>query len=100
MDFSEVDQLPAALQKVVTYQHLSNGQILFHRNEKSRAIYAVKSGQIRLLHYTKSGQTISHYTVHAGEICAEVVLFLDAYTCSAIAEEATQVLAFESFLRL
>lgn len=94
MNFSEIDQLPAALQAVVTYQNLSNGQVLFHRNEESRAIYAVKSGQVRLLHYTKSGQSISHYAVHAGEICAEVALFLDAYTCSAIVEEPTQVLVF------
>lgn len=94
MNFSEVDQLPAALRKVATYQHLSNRQILFNRNEASQAIYAVRSGQIRLLHYTKSGQSISHYAVRSGEICAEVALFLDAYTCSAIAEEPTQVLVF------
>jgi CRP/FNR family transcriptional regulator, dissimilatory nitrate respiration regulator len=94
MDFSEIEQLPTALQAVAKYQHLSTGQILFHRNEKSQAIYAVKSGQIRLLHYTMSGQSISHYTVHTGEICAEVALFLDTYTCSAIVEEPTQVLVF------
>ncbi|NEQ26592.1 MAG: Crp/Fnr family transcriptional regulator [Microcoleus sp. SIO2G3] len=94
MDFSEIDQLPAALQAVVTYQDLSNGQVLFHRNEESRAIYALKSGQVRLLHYTKSGQSISHYAVYAGEICAEVALFLNTYTCSAIVEEPTQVLVF------
>lgn len=94
MDFSEIDQLPAALQAVATYQNLSNGQVLFHRNEPAKAIYAVKSGQVRLLHYTKSGQAISHYTVYVGEICAEVALFLDTYTCNAIAEEPTQVLVF------
>jgi len=94
MNFSEVDQLPAALRKVATYQHLSNGQVLFHRNEDSQAIYAVKSGQIRLLHYTKSGQSVSHYTIRSGEICAEVALLSNAYTCSAIAEEPTQVLVF------
>lgn len=94
MDFSEIDQLPVSLQAAVTRQHLSKGQILFHRGEEPKIIYVVKSGQIRLLHYTANGQSISHYTVQEGEICAEVVLFLDAYTCSAIAEEPTQVLAF------
>lgn len=102
MDFSEINQLPAALQAVVTYQNLSNGQALFHRNEVSKAVYAVKSGQIRLLHYTKSGQAISHYTIYAGEICAEIALFLNTYTCSAIAEEPTQVLVFpkQEFLNM
>ena len=94
MDFSEIDQLPTALRTVAKEQYLSTGQVLFHQNEDTQAIYAVKTGQIRLLHYTMSGQSISHYAVHAGEICAEVALFLDTYTCTAIVEEPTQVLVF------
>jgi CRP-like cAMP-binding protein len=94
MDFSKIDQLPIALQKVASCKNFSKGQILFQRNEPSQVIYAVKTGRIRLLNYTKSGQTISHYTIHSGELCAEIALFLDAYACSAIAEEATQVLVF------
>lgn len=94
MNFSELDQLPTALQTVVTHQHLSSGQVLFHRNEAVRSIYIVRSGRIRLLHYTQEGQAISRYAVHAGEVCAEIVLFLDAHTCSAIAEEPTQVWVF------
>ncbi len=94
MGFSEIDQLPAALQEVATYQQFAEGQFLFHRNEPAQTLYAVKTGRIRLLHFTQSGQSISHYTIYAGELCAEVVLFLDVYACSAIAEEFTQVLAF------
>ena len=94
MNLSELDQLPTALQAVVNYQHVSKGQVLFHRQEESRVIYTVKTGRVRLLHYTSSGQAISHYAVNAGEICAAVALFLDIYTCSAVAEETTQVLAF------
>ncbi|MEH2465410.1 Crp/Fnr family transcriptional regulator [Nostoc sp.] len=94
MNFLELDQLPTALQAVVTHQHLSNGQILYHRNEAVRSIYVVRSGRIRLLHYTQEGEAISRYTIHVGEVCAEIALFLDAHTCSAIAEEPTQVLVF------
>jgi CRP/FNR family transcriptional regulator, dissimilatory nitrate respiration regulator len=101
MDFSDINQLPSVLQASTTYQTLEKGQVLFHRNAEVQAIYAVKSGQIRLLHYTQSGQSISHYTVSAGELCAEVALFLEAYACSAIAEAPTQVLAFpkQAFLK-
>lgn len=94
MDFSELDQLPADLQTAMTYRDLANGQILFQRSEEAHAIYAVKTGQIRLLNYTQSGQSISHYTIQVGDICAETALFRDAYTCSAIAEAPTQVLVF------
>lgn len=94
MNFADLDQLPAALQAAITYQQVSKGQVLFHRNAESRAIYVVQSGQVRLLLYTKSGQSISHYTIRPGEICDEVSLFQNTYTCSAIAEEQTQVLTF------
>jgi CRP-like cAMP-binding protein len=94
MNFAEIDQLPSTLQAVATHQTLSVGDVLFHRNKESQAIYAIKSGQVCLLHYTESGQSISHYAVYAGEMCAEIALFLDAYTCSAVVEEPTQVLAF------
>ena len=102
MIFSEIDQLPTALRAVVMYQHLAKGHVLFHRNEESRAVYAVKTGTVRLLHYTESGQSISHYAIHVGEIFAEVALFLDTHTCTAIAEEPTQVLAFpkQAFLNI
>ncbi len=79
MNFSGIDQLPATLKSVDTYQHFAKGQVLFHRNQKTRVIYAVRAGQVWLVHYTQSGQSISHYTVHSEEICAEVALFLDTF---------------------
>ncbi|MCU0569297.1 MAG: Crp/Fnr family transcriptional regulator [Oculatellaceae cyanobacterium Prado106] len=94
MDFSEINQLPPPLQSAATYQFLTKGQILFNRNEQAERIYAVKSGQIRLLHHTQTGQVIQHYVVQPGELCAEVILFLDRYTCCAIAETDTEVVAF------
>lgn len=92
MNFSDIDQLPPVLQTAASYKTLVNEQILFHRSAEADAIYAVKSGRVRLLHYTQSGQSISHYAVYSGELCAEVALFLDTYSCSAIAEEPTEVI--------
>lgn len=94
MNFSDLDQLPAALQTVVSQQTLTVGQPLFHKGEPAKAVYAIQSGRIRLLHYTESGQIVNHYQVNPGELCAEVVLFIDAYACTAIVEEPTQVLVF------
>ena len=92
MNFSDIDQLPPPLRAVATYRTLNNEQTLFHRDAEASAIYAVKSGQIRLLHYTQDGHPISHYAVYRGELCAEAALFLGTYTCNALAEEPTQVL--------
>ncbi|MCY7274480.1 MAG: Crp/Fnr family transcriptional regulator [Phormidesmis sp. CAN_BIN44] len=62
--------------------------------EVATTLFAVKTGRIRLLHYTESGQVVNHYQVIVGEVLAEVILFLDRYACSAIAEERTEVLVF------
>jgi CRP/FNR family transcriptional regulator, dissimilatory nitrate respiration regulator len=100
MDFSDFDQLPESLQSVVKHQVLQAGEHLFHLGEVSTAMYAIKTGRIRLLHYTERGQIVNHYQVTVGQVLAEVVLFIDDYACTAITEEPTEVLVFpkQSFL--
>ncbi|MBW4528808.1 MAG: Crp/Fnr family transcriptional regulator [Phormidium tanganyikae FI6-MK23] len=94
IDFSNFDQLPIQLQSVLTYQVLEAREHLFHLGEIATTLFAIKAGRIRLLHYTESGQIVNHYQVMVGEVLAEVILFLDHYACSAIAEERTEVLVF------
>ncbi|MBD1848003.1 Crp/Fnr family transcriptional regulator [Cyanobacteria bacterium FACHB-63] len=94
IDFSNVDQLPIQLQSVLTYQVLETGEHLFHQGEVATTLFAIKTGRVRLLHYTESGQVLNHYQVMVGEVLAEVILFLDHYACSAIAAERTEVLVF------
>lgn len=94
MNFSAFDQLPEALQTIVSQQTLTVGQSLFHAGEPADAIFTLQSGRIRLLHYTESGQIVNHYQVNPGELCTELVLFIDAYACTAIVEEPSQVLVF------
>jgi CRP/FNR family transcriptional regulator, dissimilatory nitrate respiration regulator len=94
IDFSNVAQLPTQLQSVLTYQILETGEHLFHAGEVAATLFAIKTGRVRLLHYTESGQVVNHYQVMVGEVLAEVILFLDHYTCSAIAAERTEVLVF------
>lgn len=101
MNFSNFDQLPTALQTVVTQQTLTIGQALFHKGEPADTVFVIQFGRIRLLHYTESGQIVNHYQVNPGELCAELVLFIETYACTAIAEELTQVLVFpkQAFLK-
>ncbi|KAM3098223.1 Crp/Fnr family transcriptional regulator [Phormidesmis sp. 146-12] len=94
IDFSNFDQLPIQLQSVLTYQVLQPGEHLFHAGEVAATLYAIKTGRVQLLQYTESGQVVNHYPVIVGEVLAEVILFLDRYTCSAIAAERTEVLVF------
>jgi CRP/FNR family transcriptional regulator, dissimilatory nitrate respiration regulator len=95
-----LSQLPVDLQVQVTYNELATGETLFHEGDPAQAIFVVETGQVQLLHYTESGQVVSHYSVQAGDFFAEVALFSDIYICTAIATQPTRVIVIpkESFL--
>jgi CRP/FNR family transcriptional regulator, dissimilatory nitrate respiration regulator len=96
-----LEQLPVNLRKAITYQDLAAQQILFYQNDPSKAIFAVDSGQIKLIHYTEAGKTVNHYVIQPGEYFAEVALFNEVYVCSAIAEIPSRIISFpkEIFLK-
>lgn len=85
------EQLPADLHKLIEHRELANGQILFYEGDRAQTAFWLKTGQLRLLHYTPCGQAVSHCRVRAGESFAEVSLFMNVYDCTAIAETASQV---------
>jgi CRP/FNR family transcriptional regulator, dissimilatory nitrate respiration regulator len=95
------EQFPVNLRKAITYQDLAAQQVLFYQNDPSKAIFAVDSGQIKLIHYTEAGKTVNHYVIQPGEYFAEVALFNEVYVCSAIAEIPSRIIAFpkEIFLK-
>jgi CRP-like cAMP-binding protein len=92
MEFLEL--VPESVRDRVSYENLVVGQNLFLEQDAAEAIYALEFGQIRLLHYTESGQTVQHYRIKAGESFAEVALFSDRYLCTAIAEVPSRVVIF------
>lgn len=88
-----IDQLPATLQALMTWKTVPAGQIVFHAGEKADLLFFLESGRVRLLQYAQTGEEINHYPVEPGEFFAEVVLFLDTYACSAIADQVSQIVA-------
>jgi len=91
MDSFKPEHLPIELQALIKYQDLADRQVLFHKGELAQAIFWLKSGQIRLLHYRIDGLAVNHYRIQAGESFAEVALFMNTYDCTAIAETASRV---------
>ncbi len=94
MNFSQLNQLPAELQAMVSFKELTAGQILFAQHEPAEAVFVLETGQIRLVNYTEDGQQINHYSVRADESFAEVALFSKCYVCTAIAVIPSRVLVF------
>lgn len=84
--------MPVELQNQIVRRELATGEHLFNEGDAANAIYYLESGQVRLLNYTLSGKTVSHYSVMAGEFFAEVLMILDRCVCAAIAEEPASIL--------
>jgi CRP/FNR family transcriptional regulator, dissimilatory nitrate respiration regulator len=94
MNFLDLEKLPMQLRSIATHQTLESGEHLFYQYDPTHSLFMLQSGTIRLLRYGNDGQEIDHYRVCAGEFFAEVALFDEMHSCSAIAEEPAQVIAF------
>ena len=101
MNFARFDLLPAALKAAAYYRDLNDGEILFTQHDRAEAIFVLEVGGILLLNYIEDGGQVNHYTVKAGELFAELILFKDVYLCTAIATATARVLVLpkQPFLR-
>lgn len=86
-----IEQLPDGLRSDIRNLTLKSGQILFYQEDPVDAIFFLKSGLVRLLHYTEGGEEVNHYLVHAGEFFAEVALVLDRYACTAVVDTTSHI---------
>ncbi len=67
MNVAQLNQLPVAIQSMVSIRDLAAGQILFAQHEPAEAFFILESGHIQLLNYTEDGVQINHYGVRPGE---------------------------------
>jgi CRP/FNR family transcriptional regulator len=65
---------------------LSKGDILFHEQDPAEAMYAVVTGQMKLVRYSPSGKELLLHVVRPGETFAEAALFgAGTYPATAVA---------------
>jgi len=57
---------------------LARGEVLFHEGEPSEALYAVISGQLKLVRYSPKGRELLIHLVNPGQSFAEAALFAAA----------------------
>lgn len=86
--------LPVELQDAVTIQQIDAGQVLFQPGEQASVLYMVETGRVKLIRYTDGDETVTLEVVGAGESLAEMALFSDVYSCGAIAEARSRVVAY------
>jgi CRP/FNR family transcriptional regulator len=63
---------------------LERGEVLFHENDPAEALYAVVSGQLKLVRYSPKGRELLLHLVNPGQTFAEAALFaLGTYPATA-----------------
>lgn len=75
-------------------QQVNAGQMLFHKGDPATALFAVKTGRIRLVRYLQDGSELGLHIARAGETFAEAALFSEVYHCDAIADLPSQVVIY------
>jgi CRP/FNR family transcriptional regulator len=71
---------------------LERGEILFHEGQPSEAMFAVMSGQLKLVRYSPKGRELLIHLVHPGQTFAEAALFAGAtYPATAEAIQASRL---------
>ena len=87
-----ITELPTELQQRITKQELTTGQILFQEGDSADFMYWVESGQLKLISFTDQ-QMITHYIAEAGQSFAETAPHVNSYSCTAIADQPSRILA-------
>ena len=91
MEFLTPAQLPSNLQQQLTYRRLTTGQILFQQGEQAQSVFILESGQLRVVSFTDQ-KIINHYFVKVSENFAEIALFSETYTYTAMADIPSRVI--------
>jgi CRP-like cAMP-binding protein len=76
-------------------RNLRAGETLFRAGNRVKAVYVVSSGRMKLVRMSSSGSEVTLHRASAGESFAEPSLFSDRYHCDAIAESASELLAYD-----
>lgn len=84
--------LPAVLRKEVRVRRLDKGELVFRRGDRPRAVFAVLSGEARLVRNSTAGIEIVLQRTRCG-LLAEASLDQPRYHCDAIAAQPSELVA-------
>ncbi len=92
----------AELRNEMQLVQLSDGQILFRKDEPGDAFYIIESGNVRIFTLDEEGKEITLNTLHAGEAFGELALMDDrprSASASAIGPTILRRLSRDDFLQ-
>lgn len=98
MELLNINSLPSRLRNATASYSFVTGQRLFRQGDRSSNFYIVQSGRIKLVRHTIEDRTIIVQVARRGESLGENVLNANIYSCTAIAEVASIVIAYPQAL--
>ncbi len=82
---------PALAGVTAELQTVAAGATVFRQGDRSRGIFLLLAGSVRLQRVTPDGTAVTLHQVRAGETFAEASLFSDRYHCDAVAVTQSRV---------
>jgi CRP-like cAMP-binding protein len=78
---------PSALRQ----QSLAKGEMLFRQGDTTFAIFAVRSGRVRMVRQLADGAAVPLHVAQDGDTFSEASLFSPVYHCDAVADTDTEI---------
>ena len=75
----------------LTERTFDEGQYLFHRDDRVKSMFLIKTGSAHLIRHHRNGSAVVLQRAVPGSVLAEASLFTSAYHCDAIAATAVVV---------
>lgn len=86
-----LETAPALAGVAADVRTVAAGGRVFRQGDRSRGIFLLLAGSVRLQRVTPDGMAVTLHQVRAGETFAEASLFADHYHCDAVAEAESRV---------
>lgn len=86
-----LETAPALAGIAAELKTVAAGAAVFRQGDRSRGIFLLLAGRVRLQRVTPDGTAVTLHQVRAGETFAEASLFSDRYHCDAVAETECRV---------
>lgn len=94
MDLTDIRRLPNSLQDKIAIQNIAARETLFIQGDEATNFYVVTSGIIKLVRYLDGGKISTFEIVRPSQSVAEIALFADIYSCTAIAETDSEIIVY------
>ncbi|MUG99400.1 cyclic nucleotide-binding domain-containing protein [Scytonema sp. UIC 10036] len=94
MDLLTLNSLPEELHNTIVRHDLSKGETLFRQGDPASSFFVVETGRIKLVRYIGDDKVVTFQAVEPGNSLGEIALFSHTYPCSAVAEVASQAIAY------